>query len=352
LGVGAHHSGQLPAWKLVLETLMTEGLLDAVFATSTVAAGVNFPARTVVFLNSDKFNGKEFLPLNPTEFHQMTGRAGRRGMDHIGFALSIPGKFMDVRLMARLVSSPPSDVFSQIRINFSMVLNLLLSHNPGQIRRLLEKSFATYQLVKRKGKPAIQDSDQNGSLHLWNDFLRHFDFLKQTGYVAEDDTLTDDGIWASQLRIDQPIMVAEGFRLGIFPDSDPASLAGIMTLFVNEQETDDRVDKRFSSENLSKSFQRVKRGLKPFSNLMAAEKFEVKPLFLRPATAVYAWAAGTSWEVVRSIAEVEDGNLVMMILRTADCLRHVSSLKHVFPAAAESADAAIQCILRDPVLID
>ncbi|MEZ4604660.1 MAG: hypothetical protein R2861_15035 [Desulfobacterales bacterium] len=86
--VGAHHSGQLPVWKLVIETLMTEGLLDAVFATSTVAAGVNFPARTILFLNSDRFNGRDFMPLTATEFHQMTGRAGRRGMDNIGFAPS------------------------------------------------------------------------------------------------------------------------------------------------------------------------------------------------------------------------------------------------------------------------
>ncbi len=64
--------------KLVLEQLLTDGLLDAVFATSTVAAGVNFPARTVVFLNSDRYNGVEFLPLTATELHQMTGRAGRR----------------------------------------------------------------------------------------------------------------------------------------------------------------------------------------------------------------------------------------------------------------------------------
>jgi len=94
--VGAHHAGQLPTWKLMLERLMTEGLLDAVFATTTVAAGVNFPARTIVLLNSDRFNGTQFLPLDPTEFHQMTGRAGRRGMDNIGFALAIPGRFMDL----------------------------------------------------------------------------------------------------------------------------------------------------------------------------------------------------------------------------------------------------------------
>ncbi|MDD2317817.1 MAG: DEAD/DEAH box helicase, partial [Desulfobacterales bacterium] len=140
LAVGAHHSGQLPSWKMVLEQLLTEGLLDAVFATSTVAAGVNFPARTVVFLNSDRYNGVEFLPLTATELHQMTGRAGRRGMDRIGFAMAIPGPFMDLRLIALLMVSPPSDVLSQIRMNFSMVLNLLLSHGPDQIEELLDKS--------------------------------------------------------------------------------------------------------------------------------------------------------------------------------------------------------------------
>ncbi|MDP3284582.1 MAG: DEAD/DEAH box helicase, partial [Desulfobacterales bacterium] len=148
--VASHHSGQLPSWKLLIEKLMTEGLLDAVFATSTVAAGVNFPARTVAFLNSDRYNGREFLPLSSTEFHQMTGRAGRRGMDKIGFAVAIPGKFLDLRLIAKLIYSPPLDISSQIKINFSMTLNLLLSHSPEQIEDLLTKSFAAYLLRKTK----------------------------------------------------------------------------------------------------------------------------------------------------------------------------------------------------------
>lgn len=150
--VAAHHSGQLPAWKLIIETLMSEGLLDAVFATSTVAAGVNFPARTIVFLNSDRFNGREFLPLSATELHQMTGRAGRRGMDKIGFAMVLPGKFMDIRLVARLFSASSTPVPSQIRINFSMVLNLLLSHSPDQVEELLDRSFATYLLIEKSAQ--------------------------------------------------------------------------------------------------------------------------------------------------------------------------------------------------------
>ena len=184
---------------------MTGGLLDAVFATSTVAAGVNFPARTVVFLNSDKFNGREFLPLSPTEFHQMTGRAGRRGMDHIGFALAIPGKFMDSRMIAKLMSSPPADVISQIRVNFSMVLNLLLSHSPEQIRELLEKSFASYLLLNRKKGPEFLTLQKNGHRYLWHDFLRHLHFLKETGYVSDDDRLTELRFQEAALRPAQPV---------------------------------------------------------------------------------------------------------------------------------------------------
>ena len=149
LAVGAHHSGHLPGWKLVVENLMSEGLLTAVFATSTVAAGVNFPARTVVFFNSDRFNGFEFVPLDASQFLQMTGRAGRRGMDRVGFALAVPGKYLDVHRVARLFTSPPAAVISKIQINFSMVLNLLLSHTPAQVEELLKRSFATWLLVAK-----------------------------------------------------------------------------------------------------------------------------------------------------------------------------------------------------------
>ena len=346
LAVGAHHSGQLPSWKLVLEKLMTEGLLDAVFATSTVAAGVNFPARTVAFLNSDRFNGQNFSPLTPTEFHQMTGRAGRRGMDKIGFGLLIPDKFMDVRLIARLLSSPPSEVFSQIRINFSMALNLLLSHRPDQIQGLLLKSFASF-LISR-ARPEIGVSENHD--YLWQDFLRHLNFLKSTGFVSAENELTPDGSWASQLRVDQPLLIAEGFRRKVFPQSDPDLLAAIIAAFVNERETDDRINKEFVPDPLTRAFSRVSKGLKPFAARMAKQRFEVRPLFLRPSAAVFAWAQGQSWEGVLRIAEVEEGGLAMLILRTADNLRHIRNLKDVFPQAAATAAEAIDKIMREPVV--
>jgi superfamily II RNA helicase len=346
MAVGAHHSGQLPSWKLLLEKLMTEGLLDAVFATSTVAAGVNFPARTVVFFNSDRFNGKHFLPLTPTEFHQMTGRAGRRGMDKIGFALVVPGKFMDVRLMAKLLSQSPSQVVSQIRINFSMVLNLLLSHNPDQIEKLLRKSFANYLIKRSKQKKRIS----GGQKYLWQNFLRHLDFLKSTGFVTDANELTRDGHWASQLRVDQPLLIAEGFRRGVFPQSDPAMLAAVIASFVNEREVNDRISRKFVSGPLSEAFSTVTGALKPFAARMAQKKFEVRSLELRPAATVYAWACGESWNTALEIAEMEEGDLAMLIVRTADNLRHIRGLKDVFPEAAQTASISIEKILREPVV--
>ncbi|MBU0544802.1 MAG: ATP-dependent DNA helicase, partial [Proteobacteria bacterium] len=339
-------SGQLPSWKLLVEKLMTEGLLDAVFATSTVAAGVNFPARTVVFLNSDRYNGKEFLPLSSTEFHQMTGRAGRRGMDNIGFAVAIPGRFLDLRLVAKLTDSHPLDIPSQIRINFSMALNLLLSHSPLQIEDLLTKSFAAFLL--RKKQQAKKSPGKRSSL-LWEDFKNHFNFLIETGFVKESGELTEDGIWASQLRVDQPLIIAEGFRLGIFPQSDPALLAAVIASFVNEKESDDRIDKRFMPRKLISSFLAVKKELRPFAKLMFDRGFDVRPLYLRASAAIYAWAAGEPWEKAVLISEMDEGNLAMLILRTADNLRHIRSLAKVFPEASHTAAEAIDLILRDPV---
>jgi ATP-dependent RNA helicase HelY len=350
LAIGAHHSGQLPNWKLLIETLMTEGLLDAVFATSTVAAGVNFPARTVVFLNSDRFNGREFLPLNATEFHQMTGRAGRRGKDHIGFLLAVPGKFMDIPLVGELINSEPSPIFSQIKTTFSMVLNLLLSHSPEQIEDLLEKSFASYLILKEKKKKASKRLFDQDKSFLRQTFRDHLNFLMETGYVHQDGRLTEDGKWASQLRIDQPLLIAEGFKLGLFPENDPAELAAMITLFVNEREADDRFKKGDLPSEFTADFFRVKTGLMPFAKLMYERGFPVRPLFMRPSLTIFEWASGKTWDQVLRISELAEGDLAMLILRTADNLRHIRSLRDVFPKAAENAGKAMELILREPVV--
>ena len=148
-GVGSHHAGQLPYWKILIEKMMNKSYLEAIFSTSTVAAGVNFPARTVVLVQSDRYNGHEFMNLTATDLHQMTGRAGRRGKDNIGFALVVPGLHQDPQLIYELKDSLPEPLMSQIHINFSMTLNLLLSHAPWEVKNLLNRSFASFQASSR-----------------------------------------------------------------------------------------------------------------------------------------------------------------------------------------------------------
>jgi len=556
LGVGSHHSGQLPLWKLMVEDLMAKGLLEAVFATSTVAAGINVPARSIVFLNSDRYNGHKFVPLTATELHQMTGRAGRRGMDNIGFAMVIPGHFLDTPLIATLLRSPPEDVLSQIKIDFSMVLNLLLSHNPEEIKGLLLRSFANYlNLANRdKGiedrleetgqrlmeslphslcstpesvltlsrkivtikndirkigeeKKQLEDilskianlvpgrlfldnrsrlycvlkahtkKDQNGVLayrlrysqgrkkppkmrffapekvstilnkvvniqstddphtlkrlfsnilsdepfsplkelplgaeeikrvkpfkdrtilleqerdhlicnrcghfltchgkrnksfrsmlkdfsHLWDaanafreklqaDFMRHLNFLRAEGYVKDNGALTGDGRWASQLRIDHPLMIAEGLRLDLFPGSDPCLLAALIAVFVYDREIDVEFDQSKVPQELMNAYNKLKDGLAPLIERKTIHGFPVRPLPLWAAATIYAWAKGLDWERVLTIADMTEGDLAMLVSRTADNLRQMISLRDVYPAIAMTSTQSISLILREPVV--
>src|SRR6476659_9859287 len=114
-GVASHHAGHIPAWKLVIEKLMSSGLLDAIFATATVAAGVDFPARTVVLTGADARSSSGWRALTPSELQQMTGRAGRRGRDNVGFVIAAPGLHQDPERIAQLLNASPDPLVSQFR---------------------------------------------------------------------------------------------------------------------------------------------------------------------------------------------------------------------------------------------
>ncbi len=348
----SHHSGHLPAWKVVVETLMAGGLLDAMFATSTVAAGVNFPARSVVVLNSDRFNGVEFMGLTPSEFQQMSGRAGRRGMDNIGFAIVLPGRFMDLNYVAKLINSPPLDIESQITINFSMVLNLLMSHNPDQIKLLLEKSFASHLILsgKKKGGKARKKFGTGLEL-LWNDFIDHMDFMAEENFVTDDGKLTEDGLWASKLRLDAPLLVAQSIRRNLLPQTDPALLAAIIASFVNEKEfTDDPLYNKALPKRLKEAFLDARKGLKPFAIKLLEKGFDAPNLFIQPSLLIYLWAHDEPWEDIVIQSDFAEGDFARLILRTGENLRQISKLEENFPVIAKTARDAIDCILKEPVV--
>jgi superfamily II RNA helicase len=184
---------------------------------------------------------------------------------------------------------------------------------------------------------------------LWRDFLRHLQFLQKARYVLPDGRLTEDGMWASRLRVDQPLLIAEGFRRGAFPADDPVLMAAVVSCFVFEKEADDQLDKGALPKALKGAFDHLREALLPFARDMFAAGFAVRPLFIRPAAATFAWANGAPWETALHIAEMEEGIFSSLLLRIADNLRHIRNLKDIFPEAAAAASAAIDLILRDPV---
>ena len=149
-GIASHHAGHMPAWKLVIEKMMSAGLLDAIFATATVAAGVDFPARTVVITVADRRGNRGWESLTASELQQMTGRAGRRGKDRVGFIVAAPGPHQNPRKIAELLSARPDDLESQFRATYTSLLNLLDAFGSfARVRAIAERSFAYRNLLPR-----------------------------------------------------------------------------------------------------------------------------------------------------------------------------------------------------------
>src|SRR6267154_4354496 len=147
-GIASHHAGHLPAWKLVIEKMMSAGLLDAIFATATVAAGVDFPARTVVVTVADRRTSNGWQSLTASELQQMTGRAGRRGKDLVGFIIAAPGPHQNPQKIAELLAAPPDDLESQFHATYTSLLNLLDAFGSfAQVQLIAEKSFAHRNLL-------------------------------------------------------------------------------------------------------------------------------------------------------------------------------------------------------------
>jgi ATP-dependent RNA helicase HelY len=147
-GLAAHHAGLLPVFRHTVEELFTAGLVKAVFATETLALGINMPARTVVLERLVKYNGEEHAPLTPGEYTQLTGRAGRRGIDVEGHAVVLwqpNDASVDPADVAGLASTRTFPLRSSFAPSYNMTINLVQHMGPEQAHRLLERSFAQYQ---------------------------------------------------------------------------------------------------------------------------------------------------------------------------------------------------------------
>ncbi len=143
-GIASHHAGLLPAWKELVEGLFQKGLIKVVFATETLAAGINMPARTTVISTLSKRTEEGHRLLFSSEFLQMSGRAGRRGKDSQGYVVTLQTRFEGAKEASNLAISQPNPLVSQFTPSYGMVLNLLQNYSLDKSRELIKRSFGSF----------------------------------------------------------------------------------------------------------------------------------------------------------------------------------------------------------------
>ena len=180
-GIASHHAGLLPAFKECVEELFQRGLIKAVFATETLALGINMPAKTVVLEKLTKWNGESHVSVTPGEYTQLTGRAGRRGIDIEGNAVILWNKDIDSASAAGLASTRTYPLKSSFKPTYNMTINLISQFGADRARTSLESSFAQFQADKavvglarqiKRNNEAISELEEEINCHL-GDFVEY-----------------------------------------------------------------------------------------------------------------------------------------------------------------------------------
>ena len=170
-GVASHHAGLLPGWKVLVEKLFQKGLIKVVFATETLAAGINMPARSTVISAISKRTDNGHRMLTANEFLQMSGRAGRRGMDKVGYVTVIGTQFQSPEEVAELVLSDANPLESRFSPKYSMVLNLLQKFSMDEAKELILKSFGYYSSSDRLKPLYTQLEKTDKTIEKLNEFV-------------------------------------------------------------------------------------------------------------------------------------------------------------------------------------
>jgi ATP-dependent RNA helicase HelY len=228
-GFAAHHAGMLPTFREIVEELFTAGRIRAVFATETLALGINMPARTVVIEKLVKFNGETHADITPAEYTQLTGRAGRRGIDIEGHALVQWNRGMDPLAVAGLASTRTYPLRSSFRPTYNMAVNLVAQVGRETSREILETSFAQFQADRavvgmaravRKNEEGLEGYAEGMACHL-GDFAEYAALRHEIARLEKDGARersasrrAEAAVSLETLRIGDVIKIPAGRRAG------------------------------------------------------------------------------------------------------------------------------------------
>ncbi len=379
-GCGAHHAGQLLLWRLLLEELMSRGALRLLIATGTVAAGVDFPARSVVITAHSKRGNEGFNTLTSAEFQQMSGRAGRRGKDAVGFCLIAPGAFSDARVLLDVSKRPPEPLRSAYFASPSTVLNLLKYRNVDDLLFTVQRSLAAFidrreadrmrteagQLqeelsAKDKSKDSTQDKKAEKRARRWVREAEEvetrqavtlqlmLDGLGRLGHV-QDGKLTEKGAWSASICTNLVLELSEAISEFMFVDLQLEELVALVASISGDpHRTYLSIAKNpIKKELYAKMNAVVERVRGAFAKAPNSE-IKVMP---EAALSVLSWLSSESWIEYSSflrLAGVAEGDASRLIMQTAEHLGQMARLSETHPDLAALCSEARKQLLRPPL---
>lgn len=316
-GIAYHHAGLLPSLKDVVERLFTEGLIKLMIATETFALGINMPARSVIFESLEKFDGTQMRYMKSREFNQMAGRAGRRGMDEVGFVYSMVD-WPDFHLpsIKRLYEGEIEPIRSKFGLDYTTLINLY-HRLEDQIYEAMQKSFFHYQTQSQEGDHSPSDYREiTNQVEKKLQFLRDFDYL-------DGKKITEKGWFASRVN-GYEIQVSEYVYSGLLKEISEIELILLMTATVFEERGREEY-----AEYKDRSFQDLMKSAKALIRDVnrREEELGIDDSTRMPneaiCSSVYQWSVGTPFKYLHRYATVAEGDLVRVLRMTIQLMRQM-----------------------------
>ncbi len=335
-GIGSHHAGLIPAFREAVEDCFSSNLLRVVFATETLALGINMPARTVVIERLTKIREHGRSGLSSGEYAQMTGRAGRRGLDSVGHAVVVWTPQVSMSAVASLATSPPPDLRSSFRPTYNLAVNLVRRYRADQAHFILDRSFAQF-LDKRHHNALSRRLDRALAL------LERFGYVDMAAW-----RLTGRGAVLAGIYHESDLLVAEVLAEGLFDGLDPPELAAVVSSCTFETRPG-----RAPSRGQPPRAVRPRLGAVAdvAERLRAEEEESHLPRTRAPddgfADVAWRWARGQRLEHVLERAELAPGDFVRNIKQLIDLLRQLAVVGR--PATAATARRAVDDLQRGVV---
>jgi ATP-dependent RNA helicase HelY len=341
-GIAAHHAGLLPLVKAAVEEGFVRGLLKVVFATETLALGINMPAKSVVLEKLIKFNGEATAEITPAEYTQLTGRAGRRGIDVEGHAVVLWSAAMNPRMVAGLAGKRTYPLLSSFAPTYNMAVNLVGSIGRERARALLARSFAQFQSDRHTLGRRRSIADE---------FDRVCQMLNRYGYLAGDQ-VREPGKMLARIYSELDLVVAEAIRTDVFEGLAAPQLAAVLSTLVYEGRTELR-DPAPMPDTATRQAERaltvIRREIVDNGKKLGIEA--PRTLDTGFAFAARDWAAGEPLAVVLEENRLAAGDFVRWVRQVIDLASQLAQAPGV-GALRDQARAVVAAMRRDIIVMD